>query len=329
MFVYFLSSCLYCRNTAIIPHHSASLGLLFSTQSQPVKQEGPDLSLLEPALQRQWDHDANAHLGKIAIKPHSYQQVEWICNQCPEGHLHSWSATVDNRSNGRDCPYCSGHKVCRHNSLTAKAPLLAAQWDFEANKGTSENVSAHSNQTVGWLCDVCGCKWSTAPAKRVCKKKTGCPHCAQVAAKTRKQIRHSTSAECTHHLLAEWDHVRNAAEGYFPDQIRLKSGRKIWWLCGKCPVGHEHSWSAGPNSRTGRAEAGCPRCAGQAACKCNSLQSLYPDIAAEWDHDRHSGQPSDYTASSSYLAWWSDHQSGSWRQTINSRTILCTRGPPG
>ncbi|KAL3130369.1 hypothetical protein ABBQ38_008195 [Trebouxia sp. C0009 RCD-2024] len=57
-----------------------------------------------------------------------------------------------------------------------------------------------------------------------------------------------------------------------------------------------------------------------AACKCNSLQELYPVIAAEWDYSQEQGQPSDYPASSHTLAWWLTPQRGSWQQTITSRT---------
>ena len=75
-----------------------------------------------------------------------------------------------------------------------------------------------------------------------------------------------------------------------------------------------------PYHRTGRRQSGCPFCAGQAACTCNSLQALYPDIAAQWDYSKNEGQPSDFPGSSSYLAWWSSPQRGSWQQFIKSRT---------
>ena len=34
------------------------------------------------------------------------------------------------------------------------------------------------------------------------------------------------------------------------------------------------------------------------------VQTLYPDTAAEWDHDQNEGQASDYPASSKCLVWW-------------------------
>ncbi|KAL3140451.1 hypothetical protein ABBQ38_004710 [Trebouxia sp. C0009 RCD-2024] len=291
----------------------------YQGQHAHVKEAGPNISNLDPVLQQHWDHAANAQLGNIVIKPQSNKQVWWRCDQCPDGHLHTWSAVVKSRSNGNGCPQCSGRKVCKHNSLATKAPLVAAEWDYEANDGTPEDVVAQSHRLIKWHCKVCGCKWEATPNARVSKRKAGCPQCADVA-KTKKRTTHPTFAECNHPLLAEWDYKRNAAQGHYPDKVRLRSHKQIFWLCTKCPAGQEHSWSAMPLDRTDRKESGCPFCAGKAACACNSLLALYPDTAAEWDYSKDQGQPSDHTASSSYLAWWSSPQGGSWQQTITSRT---------
>ena len=158
---------------------------------------------------------------------------------------------------------------------------------------------------------------------RVSKLKTGCPECTQNI--RRKQKKHPTFAECQDPqgkaCLAEWDHERNAPQGNFPNNTTLQSRKQIFWLCTKCPASQLHSWPAKAHTRTGKDQTGCPVCAGKAACKCNSLQALYPDIAAEWDHAKNEGQPSDHTGSSTYLAWWLSSQRGSWQQSISSRTI--------
>ena len=122
-----------------------------SSQGQRVQQEGPDSSRLNSALQQQWDHAANAHLGNIAITPGSNKKVWWICDQCPDGHLHRWETTVAPRTRGTGCPQCSGRKVCKHNCLATKAPWVAAQWDYTVNDGTPDSTVAQSNQLVGWL----------------------------------------------------------------------------------------------------------------------------------------------------------------------------------
>ncbi|KAL3147933.1 hypothetical protein ABBQ32_002637 [Trebouxia sp. C0010 RCD-2024] len=203
----------------------------------------------------------------------------WTYDQCLDGYSHKWLACGTDRTRGTGC---IGRQVCKHNSLAAKAPLVAAQWDYQANDHTPDDVCAPD-------------------------------------AKTKKRTKHPTFADGNHPLLAEWDYERNAAQGHFPDEVRLRSN-KIFWLCAKCPAGQEHSWSAQPNSRTGCTKLGCPFCVGQAACTCNSLQALFPDTAAEWDYGKNQGHPSDYTAGSIFLAWWSSPKRAGWQQSIISRT---------
>ena len=138
-------------------------------------------------------------------------------------------------------------------------------------------------------------------------------------------IKHPTFAECQHPLLTEWDYKRNDTCGAYPHNTTLRSSKQIFWLCNKCPAGQEHSCSAQPKSRTGRMQSGCPICAGKVACRCNSLQALFPDIAAEWDTQKNEGQPSGYTARSQHLAWWRSPQRGFWQQTIHARTGNTTK----
>ena len=168
---------------------------------------------------------------------------------------------------------------------------------------------------------------SGLPSHRVNKQRAGCPNCGHHA-KTKKRIKHPTFAECQDPrgkaLLAEWDHERNAPQGNLPNNTRLQSNKQIFWLCTKCPAGQQHSWPTTPKHRSGCCKSDCPFCAGHAACKCNSLQTLYPDIAAEWDFAKN--PPSNHTASSTYLAWWFSSQRGSWQQTINSRSFKVQQG---
>ena len=311
----FLSSCDFYAGRSL-QHHVITM-CVRSNQHQIAQLSGPDISLLSPALQKQWDHAANAPLGNILIRPQSGRKAVWNCHACPDGHLHQWTAAVYNRSNGRGCPQCSGRKVCKHNCLRTIAPWAAAQWDYEVNAAldTPDTVVAHSSQRVGWHCQVCGHRWVVSPHRRV-RQQSGCPKCAPRG----PVIMHPTFEDCQHSLLAQWDYKRNEACGNFPHNTRLKSGKQIYWLCNKCPAGQEHSWSTTPSSRNRRQQRGCPICAGRVACRCNSLQAFFPEVAAEWDYGKNTGQPSDFTARSDRLAWWYSPQRGSWQQRIRERT---------
>ena len=65
---------------------------------------------------------------------------------------------------------------------------------------------------------------------------------------------------------------------------------------------------------------GCAVCAGRQACVCNSLESLFPLIAAEFDVDRNGIAPSEITAQSDKKVWWRTAERGSWKQAPNVRT---------
>ena len=210
--------------------------------------------------------------------------------------------------------------------------MIAAQWDYAGNVGTPDSVVAQSHQPLGWLCDACGHKWSASP-NHWTRNKTGCSQCANANAKGRKKNKQQTFAECkvpeVRALLAQWDHARNAEHGHVSDKVRLQSAKQIFWLCTKCPAGQEHSWPAQPYNRMARNKTGCPPCAGKTACKCNSLQTLWPDIAAEWDYAKNGGQPNDYTAGSKHLACWVCPQRGSWQQSISHVQVTCSKRMQG
>ena len=56
----------------------------------------------------------------------------------------------------------------------------------------------------------------------------------------------------------------------------------------------------------------------EAACKCDFPQTLYPAIAAGWNQSER--RPEDHTVNSTYLAWWSTPQRGSWQHSTSSQT---------
>ena len=288
---------------------------------QDAETAGPDISLLDPILQKQWDHAANKHLGQLVIPRYSNRKVWWQCDRCPDGHPHSWAAMVKDRSHGSGCPYCVGQEVCKHNSLATKHPLVAAEWHPTSNAFSPQDVTASSGKSAVWQCRACSHVWTT-PINNWVQQGQGCPHCNTGVYVIRAKKRHPTLADSNHPLLAEWDHLRNAALGIVPHNTTRGSGKKVFWLCSNCPAGQEHSYSAPPYTRTRRQPSGCPYCAGKKACKCNSLRTLYPQLALEWDFAKNVGRPDDHTAHSRYMAWWTSPNCNSWQQSIYRRAKL-------
>ena len=72
------------------------------------------LSIMNPELASEWNYKKNNDLTPALVTSHSNKKVWW---KCKEGH--EYSATINNRSNGDGCPYCSGHKVNQDNCLRA------------------------------------------------------------------------------------------------------------------------------------------------------------------------------------------------------------------
>ena len=277
---------------------------------------GPDISLLKPQLQKQWHHAQNQHLGNIKIKPSSRRRVWWTCDQCPCGLPHEWLASVDKRQcMDSQCPFCANRSLCHHNSLLTVAPSVASYWDTAKNGVTAEQLLAGSRTRRHWLCPTCGHSWQ-APVETKVGKNSGCPKCSH---RLKRNTRQPTLAASKNPVMVEFDHSRNQEAGLDPDKITLGSNKKVHWVCSNCPRGQPHLWMASPHMRTSHTN-GCPYCSSKLACICNSLQSLYPALAAEWDTAMNGVGPDQILPGSPKLAFWKNAAGHSWEQSPNGRT---------
>ncbi|KAL3143778.1 hypothetical protein ABBQ32_003607 [Trebouxia sp. C0010 RCD-2024] len=284
-------------------------------QPDDASPASPDISMLSPELQQQWHLSANMHLGAVKVKPRSAVKAVWQCNKCPAGQPHVWTAPVYRRARGTHCPYCSNRRVCVHNSLTTIAPEAIKYWNHSKNNKAPQQVVAGSSLRAEWKCPSCNYEWKAQIALRV-RKRAGCPKCSSKNSKKQSQ---PTFAEGQPSELAEWDHERNKAAGFYPHEVTLGSQKPVHWICSRCPRGQPHRWTARPGHRM--YGEGCVVCAGRQACLCNSLQSLVPSVAAELDVDRNGFSPSEVTAGTTKEVWWRTAKRGSWRQSVHERTV--------
>lgn len=121
-------------------------------------------------------------------------------------------------------------------------------------------------------------------------------------------------------LVAEWDYDKN--KDLKPDEVTSGSSKKVWWICNK---GHE--WQASVSNRA--KNRGCPYCAHKRLLKgFNDLQTLYPDVAKDWDIKKNEPITSaDVLAGSNKKFWWKCHNCGyEWETSANART--CGHGCP-
>ena len=171
-----------------------------------------------------------------------------------------------------------------------------------------------------WKCSVCLHEWQ-APVSRKTNGKTGCPKCAQAHRGRAADGKHPTFARAKHALLEQWDHDRNRESGNFPDNTTLRSGKLIWWQCWNCPKGKVHSWQTRADNRTsGKGASGCPYCAGKEVCECNSLETVCPDIAADFDVNKNGVSPAEVTSSTHTKYSWLSDEPEARKRSVDQRT---------
>lgn len=255
-------------------------------------------------LLTQWDGEKNAPLSPKDVSYGSHQKVWWLC---PKGH--SYCSEVKSRTQGTGCPYCAGRAVLPdENSLAAKYPTLAAEWETEKNAPLlPTQVAPGTLRKVWWLCPK-GHSYYSSIASRA--GGTGCPACAgQVVIPSENDL-----ASQYPQLAAEWDGERNGA--LLPEAVTTNSNRKVWWLCGR-----GHSYAAPVAART-RKGSGCPYCANRKVLQgFNDLATLYPRAAVEWHPTLNDAlMPEEVVAGSHRKAWWQCSLGHVWKAAIYSRT---------
>lgn len=123
-------------------------------------------------------------------------------------------------------------------------------------------------------------------------------------------------------VLDLWDYEKN--EGVSPQEISLHTKKKVWWKCDK-----GHNWQSPVNGVAGGGTR-CPYCAGYKAIPGETdIVTLFPEIAAEWDH-AHNGKlaPESVTPASHTKVWWRCKAGHSWQAAPYSRTGKYNSGCP-
>jgi hypothetical protein len=207
------------------------------------------LATMRPDLVRQWHPTHNGDLRPEHLVAGSTRRVWWTC---PEALDHAWRSSPHARwSPEGGCPFCSGLRVCKTNSLAAMRPRLAAEWHPTKNKAlTPRDVVPGSARRVWWRCarheDH---EWRASLSNRTLRR-SGCPFCAG----KRASARHCLAA--AHPAIArEWHPTRNGA--LTPATVTPRTPRRVWWLCAR---GHE--WRTSVITRTRRGSS-CPTCSGK------------------------------------------------------------------
>ena len=199
-------------------------------------------------LLREWDAEKNGGKTPSDVSMGSHQKVWWLC---PKGH--SYCSVVKSRTQGTGCPICAGRVVLSdENSLAAKYPALAAEWDKEKNAPLlPTQVASGTLRKVWWLCPK-GHSYYSSIASRA-GGGTGCPVCAGQAVIPSENDLASQYPQ----LAAQWDRQKNGA--LIPEAVTSGSNHRVWWRCEK---GHSYPAVIAHRVRSG---SDCPYCSNHKA----------------------------------------------------------------
>ncbi len=123
-------------------------------------------------------------------------------------------------------------------------------------------------------------------------------------------------------LVEEWDWKKNSNTDI--NKVTYGMQKKFWWVCKK---NKSHNWLSSVSNRTSK-HSGCPFCSNHRVDKSNSLKSLYPSIAMEWDVKKNSGlKPENINATTQKKYWWKCKLHHTWKTQVWLRTIRKTKCP--
>jgi len=167
--------------------------LLYKVKLRQIFTPPPGRSLEEqiPAITEIWDYEKNAPLTPLNVSAGSAVEV-WL--KCPRGiHPSDKKAIYNIRhvidSESRGCPYCSGKKVLKEESLAVTYPEIAAQWDWKKNEKSPWDVKAGSCLKAWFTCPLCNRSVHITIGSRIKSKGFGCNNCSRQHATHRNKRR--------------------------------------------------------------------------------------------------------------------------------------------
>lgn len=118
-------------------------------------------------------------------------------------------------------------------------------------------------------------------------------------------------------LLDEWNWDKNNEIGLYPNNLLIGSNKKAWW---KCKYGHEYIEVIYKKAK----EKPCPYCTHKRVLiGFNDINTLYPDIAKEWDFDKNDFiDINKVVRGSNSAVWWKCSLCGNeWLARVSHRTL--------
>lgn len=189
------------------------------------------------------------HSGKF-----DYSKVNYVNSKtkviivCPKHG--EFEQVPSEHMSAKGCKYCAGQAFHPLNSLAIVNPEIAAEWDYENNIETPNDVGTYSSKKYYWKCNNGKPHSYEAYIQQRLGQSSKCSVC-----NGRQMVYETSLAYLRPDLAEEWCLNENKK---LPAEVTLGMEDKIWWKC-KNPD-HEPY----PASIYNRAHlnSGCPECSG-------------------------------------------------------------------
>ena len=206
----------------------------------------------------------------------------------------------------RDRPKILEYLIDKENSFGFLYPELAKNWDNEANKKlTPFMLTPGSNYEAFFKCERCGESWSATISTVVKWKRKLCKKCSMGDSGQRNTKRivneRGSLGDFSKEAVEQWDYDAN--NGLTPYDIPKNYSKPVHWKCPVCG----YKWEKSPSFRIHNNKLRpCPHCAGRVAITgLDDLETLYPNIAAEWDYGKNKNSlPSTTLATCKTTKYW-------------------------
>lgn len=173
-----------------------------------------------------------------------------------------------------------------------KKETMLQEWDCDKNIYTPDTLSYGSTKSVFWKCNK-GHSWKNSPNTRTSNGGSKCPYCAN----RKVWAGYNDLATRNPEIANEWDYEMN---DFLPTEVVEHSNKVAYW---KCAQGHHYKTKI--NERTKKNATGCPYCANLSVLSgYNDLQTMYPELAKEYDTKRNTIAKNEIYGKSTKKVWW-------------------------
>ncbi len=268
-----------------------------------------------PELAKEWNYNKNGDLRPENISSSSKTKVWWKCE-----YGHEWLQSINTRTSQKTkCPVCnrSGRVIKGLNDFGTLFPQYAKEWNYDRNSLTPFDYISSSSEKVWWKCEK-GHEWEQPIVSRTSMEHSKCPICTN-----RKLLKgyNDLQSQCPE-LVKEWDFSANEDD---PSEVRIKSQKKVSWICANCGNHFEQRIIDRVYRNTG-----CPNCSyekqkknfhNSLLSKRLSLANTKPSLVLEWDYEKNLGiTPDSVLPYSKQRVWWRCKYGHSYLASISNRT---------